>query len=414
MKRTNLISLALTSLAFSAAHASPAPKYRATEIAVPSDSCLPGYAISVVGGGVSDHGVVPGSLNCYAYTDFGDGASLPAWGAGYAFVWNRTGGVTEVVSPTGFRPTLFNIDAGGTVYGWMGSPSGNGIDGVKWTPSAGFETVITQSPDCFLNISFAVAGNSAGNVLGEAFRPTSDVPDPFSCAFRWVFRDAFGNEIVGPLENQTPTRLNNHNVAVGQVNRSATKWLPLENNQLVTLDQASPGFMSRAFGINNHDVVVGVSGVDTSSVQQCYSDAVAMVWGPDNMGRTLPSLKRMTNSEAWAIDDDGTVYGLSSMGADFCAKRSWEANRGTIWRDFRAIDLNKQLVASPGITITKAEHVNSKGQILAYGYRTRDPLKDCPDIGTSPEDGSVYLIPGKCRDQRLYLLTPMKPGAVFH
>jgi hypothetical protein len=337
----------------------------------------------------------------------GNGVVLPTRSVNRAFVWNRVAGATEVSPPPeSSTPYLFNIDGAGTVYGWMGNQGG--LYGVRWTPAAGFETVITNSSDCGLNISFAIGGNAAGNVVGAAYRQdgVSEFPSEWTCVFRWVFRDAVGNEIVGPQQNQTPTRMNQRNVAVGQVNQSAVKWLPLEGNALITLDQASPGFMSYALGINNRDVVVGIAGVDTGQVG-CWSDAVGMMWGRDNEGRSLSSLPGMTNSEAWTIDDAGTIYGLSSMGADFCARRSWEANRGTLWRHFRTYDLNKLLISPPSVTLTSATHVNSKGQVLAYGFRARDPLKDCPDVGIPPEGGDPYLIPGKCRDQRLYLLTPL-------
>jgi hypothetical protein len=410
MMRIHVFALVLTSLAVGAfAQASTPPKYRVTEVAALPEAgiCLPGYAISMTGGGVSDRGVVPGNILCYANVEFGNGVVLPSRSVNRAFVWNRVTGAMEVAPPPeSSTPYLYNIDAAGTVYGWMGNQTG--LNGVRWTPAAGFETVITKSPDCFLNISFAIGGNAAGNIVGAAYRQdgVSEFPTEWTCVFRWVFRDAVGNEIVGPPQNQTPSRMNQRNVAVGQVNQSAVKWLPQEGNALITLDQASPGFMSYALGINNRDVVVGMAGVDTGQIG-CWSDAVGMVWGRDNEGRSLSSLPRMTNGEAWSIDDEGTIYGHSSMGADACAKRSWEANRGTIWRHFRTYDLNKLLIGPPGVTITTAARVNSKGQILAYGFRTRDPLKDCPEVGAPPEGGDPYLIPGKCRDQLLYLLTPL-------
>jgi hypothetical protein len=89
------------------------------------------------------------------------------------------------------------------------------------------------------------------------------------------------------------------------------------------------------------------------------------------------------------------------------AASAWEAGRATIWRNFRAYDVNKLVVGPPRVTITTAAFVNSNGQIMAYGFRTRDPLKECPDVGFPPDGGDPYLIPGKCRDQRLYLLTPL-------
>jgi hypothetical protein len=410
MTKIDVFALAVTSLAVGAfAQASPPPKYRVTEVAAPSattDTCLPGYAISMTGGGVSDRGTVPGNILCYGNVNVGNGVVLPSRSVTQAFVWSRFAGAMEVAPPPeSSTPTLFNIDSHGTVYGWMGDSTG--INGMRWTPWAGFETVITRSPDCFLNISFAIAGNAAGNIAGAAYRQNgTEFPTEWTCDFRWVFRDALGTEIVGPQQSQTPSRMNQHNVVVGQVNQSAVKWLPQQGNAVIMLDQASPGFMSYALGINNRNVVVGMAGVDAGQAG-CWSDAVGMVWGRDNEGRSLPSLPRLTNSEAWSIDDEGTVYGLSSTGADSCAKRSWEANRGTIWRHFRTYDLNKLLIGPPTVTITNAAHVSSKGQILAYGFRTRDPVKDCPELGASPDDGAPILIPQKCRDQRLYLLTPL-------
>ncbi|HET9862543.1 MAG TPA: hypothetical protein VFP37_03810, partial [Steroidobacteraceae bacterium] len=306
---------------------------------------------------------------------------LPTMSVAQAFVWNRATGGTEVPPLVeGFTPYLYSIDARGNVYGWKSDPF-TGLDGVKWTPATGFETVITKAPDCFINVSFAAAGNAAGNIAGGAYRQDgiAEFPGDFTCTLRWVFRDALGNEIVGPIVNQIPVRMSKRNVVIGQVNKSAAKWLPLANGRVVMLDEASPGFMSYAFGINDRNVVVGMAGVDTG-VGSCSSDAVGMVWASGREARTLPSLPRMTNSEAWDIDDDGIIYGLSSMGADNCNPRSWEAGRGTIWRDFHAKDLNKLLVGPQGVTITNAAHVNSKGQIVAYGYRTKDKLKSCPEL----------------------------------
>ena len=45
-------------------------------------------------------------------------------------------------------------------------------------------------------------------------------------------------------------------------------------------------------------------------------------------------------------------------------------------------------------------------KIMAYGYRTRDPLKQCPELVTPPDGSDPYNVPGECRDQRVYLLTP--------
>ncbi len=409
MARSHVVALFLTSLAVGAfAKAGPAPKFRLTEIAVPSeaDICLPGYAISMTGGGVSDGGVVPVNFRCYGNSEFANGVVLPANNVTRALVWNRVTGAMEVAPPPESAPPyLHSIDSSGRVYGFMGDQTG--LNGVRWTPELGFETVITKAPDCFINVSLAMSGNDAGNVTGAAYRQdgVSEFPGEFTCVFRWVFRDALGNEIVGPAQDQTPARMNQRNVVIGQVDKSAVKWLPLEGNAVVTLDPASPGFRSTAVGINDSDVVVGIAGVDTGQAF-CWSDAVGMLWERDNEGRSLPSLPRMTNSEAWSIDDQGTIYGLSSMGADNCSKRAWEAGRGTIWQDFRAYDVNKLLVGPPRVTITTAAFVNSTGQIMADGFRTADPLKDCPELGFSPE-GVPYLIPGQCRDQRLYLLTPL-------
>jgi hypothetical protein len=402
------MGLALSALAQAT---TPATRYRVTEVTSPSESatCLPGYGISVYGGGVSDRGVVPGNLICYRNYDYGNGLFLPVQNASQPFIWNRTSGGTDVPRLTA-SAYFVSINPRGTVYGYGTSPDGFGIDGLKWTRATGFETVFTKAPDCALHLAYAVAGNAAGNIAGGAFRQdgVSEFPNEWTCQFRWAFRDALGNEIVGPAADQTPSRVNQRNVVVGQVNKSATKWFPLQNNRLVTLDQASPGFTSYALGINDSNVAVGVAGVDTDSeIASCWSEAVGMVWAPGKDGRSLPSLRGMTNSEAWAIDDDGGIYGFSSMGADNCGWRSWEANRGTIWRNFRATDINKLLAGSPGVTITNVSHVNSRGQVVAHGYRTAESLKDCPEVRYPEEGGDPFVVSRPCRDQRAYLLTPL-------
>src|SRR5688572_22511606 len=114
MTRVNVFALALTSFAVGTfAQASPPPKYRVTEVAALSEAgiCLPGYAISMTGGGVSDRGVVPGNILCYGNMDMGNGVVLPTRSVNRAFVWNRVAGATEVSPPPeSSTPYLFNID----------------------------------------------------------------------------------------------------------------------------------------------------------------------------------------------------------------------------------------------------------------------------------------------------------------
>jgi uncharacterized membrane protein len=413
VKKQHVIqSVIVASFAFATcAQAGPPPRYRVVEVESPLASdprCLPGHAIRVVGGGVSDNGLVPGHADCYSNLEVAPGVVLPYRGAvSMPFAWTRAGGGYEVpTSPDTTSTYLFSVDAAGSVYGWQGAQ--NGLEGVRWTPAGGFETVITRAPDCFINVSLASSGNSAGSVAGLAFRQdgVAEVPTEFSCTLRWVFRDINGVEIVGPLANQVPVRMNQRNVVVGQVDGSAVKWAPLSGG-LTTLDQATPGFISSAYGINNRSIVVGLTGVvDAEFPGLCWSDAVPTLWGRDDAGRTLPTLPRTSSGEAWSINDAGDIVGFSSAGANSCAARSWEAGRATLWRNGRAHDLNNLLVGRPGVTITNAGFINARGQIMAYGYRTSDPPKSCPEI-VFPQDGSTpYSVPGECRDQRVYLLTP--------
>ena len=274
------------------------------------------------------------------------------------------------LSPETFSQYLYSVDGDGNVYGWLSDAAG--LNGVRWTQAGGFETVLTKAPDCFLNISLASFGNTMGNVVGAAYRQdgVAPVPGDFTCDLRWVFRGADGVEVVGPASSQIPARMNQRNVVVGQAGNSATKWFPLRN-ELVTLDQASPGFFSSANGINNRNVAVGFSGVLSQQAAVCWTDSLAIVWGRDNEGRVLPSLPGTTSAQAWSIDDDGVVYGLSSMGADSCERRSWEAGVGTIWRNGRAHDVNKLLVGRPAVTITTAAFINERGQ--DHGLRLSHP-----------------------------------------
>jgi len=409
MKKSHVAMLVLTGLVLSSfASANPLPKYKVVEVASPVAShpeCLPGYAIRVNGGGVSDRGLIVGTGTCYRITDVGNNVFLPYPDLAQSFVWTRRTGGTEVpVPPDTFSQYLLSVDRDGNVYGWQ--TGATGLNGIRWTQAGGFENVITKAPDCFLAISLAVFGNTPGNVTGAAFRQDGvSEPTDFSCVLRWVFRTADGTEVVGPASSQTPSRMNQRNVVVGQVGNSATKWYPLRN-ELVTLDQSSPGFISSAFGINDRNVAVGFSGVLTPETVTCWSDTVALLWGRDNEGRVLPSLPRTTSAQAWSIDNEGTVYGLSNQGADSCERRGWETGIGTIWRNGRAFDVNKQLAGRPGVTITTAAFSNERGQVMAYGYRTNDPPKQCPELVTPADGSDPYNVPGLCRDQRVYLLTP--------
>src|SRR4029079_6538285 len=98
MTRTHVFALVLASLAAGAfAKANPAPKYRVTEVAAPSeaDTCLPGYAINISVVGVIDRCVSPGNLLCYVNSEFANGVVLPTMSVSQAFVWNRVAGAME-------------------------------------------------------------------------------------------------------------------------------------------------------------------------------------------------------------------------------------------------------------------------------------------------------------------------------
>ncbi len=392
------------------ARADALPRYRVVEVVSPLASdprCLPGHAIRTIGGGVSDAGLVPGQADCYREAEVAPGVVLPVRDVTMSFAWTRAGGGYEVpTSPDSFSTYLFSVDAAGSVYGWQGGPTG--LEGVRWTSAGGFETVLTRAPDCFINVSLASSGNSAGSVTGLAFRQdgVSPVPGDFTCVLRWVFRDINGVEIVGPAASQVPTRMNQKNVIVGNVEGSATKWMPLDG-ELVTLDQATPGFLSSAYGINNRNVAVGMTAVDSGGFpSQCWADPVPTVWDRNNQARSLPTLPRTTSGEAWSINDAGDIVGFSNDGGENCGQRSWESDRATLWRKSRAHDLNKLLVGRPGVTLTNAGFINARGQIMAYGYRTAAPPKSCPEIVFPPDGSAPYGVPAECRDQRVYLLTP--------
>ncbi len=412
--RTRSLVFGLAALAMAASSAAqpdgPQTRYRVFEVVSPSETdpqCLAGHGRRINIAGVSSRGLVGATASCYTQVDTGNGAMLAVPGGFRAFAWTRAAGAYDLpFSDASNSGSAFNVDSAGTIYGWETTPEG--LQGVRWPRGGGIEMVLGPTPDCFFNVSMAMGGNAAGSVMGYGFRqdPQAEFPNPFSCIFAWVFRAPSGEEIVGPASNVSPTRMNGNDVVVGAVNGSATRWSPL-TGEIVTLDQSSPGFASFAVDINERDVVVGWTAVDAGL--NCYSDSVATVWNRRNEARTLPNLPRMGASEAWAIDEHGTIVGNSSSG-DNCGPaqaRGWERSRAVIWRDDRPRDLNKQIEGHPGVTLTGAAFINRRGEILSIGYRNAEPLRNCPEA-VFPEDGSpAYNVAAPCRDMRAYLLVPL-------
>ena len=133
---------------------------------------------------------------------------------------------------------------------------------------------------------------------------------------------------------------------------------------LGTLALGSPA-ISGAWGINDHDVVVGISGSPRER-HAFYADAAGM----HDLGTLMGY-----HSRALDINNHGEVVG-------YAGTRTRGEERALLWRQGELYDLNT-LITAPDWLLQKATAINDAGQIVGYGR--------CDDIPTvfllTPREG---------------------------
>lgn len=204
------------------------------------------------------------------------------------------------------------------------------------------------------------------------------------------------------------TAINDQDQVVGTTcagtNSSGRSFL-WEQDHLRSLGTLPAGNWSRALGINNHGQVAGYA--NTGAVKGSYAVYHATIWDSHHGMQDLGTIDGYTDedSQARAINDDGTVVGKSAVkyarGLTYHAFRwhqgrmedlgvlpgGWKSealginNRGDIvgnaetpgdcravlWKDGKILDLNATLPANSGWKLFFANSINAKGQIVGLG-----------------------------------------------
>lgn len=116
---------------------------------------------------------------------------------------------------------------------------------------------------------------------------------------------ASAEAVISPLPNGTfasANDINNSGVIVGNRSLSATKWSP---DGTVTTLGLLPGMqITEATAINNHGTIGGVSGND--------GQGAATLWAPNGTPRALASPPGFSSCWVTAINDGGVVAGTCS------------------------------------------------------------------------------------------------------
>jgi hypothetical protein len=407
--RMNTMALLSALAAFSisaSAHDHRPTRYIAFEIPAPElqdPLCLPGYATQHFGAAINDRRFVAGAVGCYH--DFGEqpngGRSIQVQQQPSA--WSpQTGPYLLPTTPDHPTGLALGVDVYNNAYGYLG---GTSLDGMRWSPGGGVSVVIGADPDpsCSVAVSMAITANARGEIAGWGFRPAPE--DPVPCNLRLVVRRPGGTEALGPV-GSTPNAINSAGVAAGGLNSHAIKWNS-RTGELVNLRPQDETVLSSAADINDRDVAVGVDAgepVPFGTTTGCPPQ-VALTWDRHNRERALPHLAGMRWSSARAINNDGVIVGSSSpQECSFGA--IGERVRAVVWKNGRAFDLNQLMIGRPGVVLMEAGAINERGEILAYGYRSFEPAKPCPQLILLP-DGSTQSDDSVCHDGRAYLLVPL-------
>ena len=413
MKNFRVAAAALVTATISAATlaATPATRYRVTEVANPSaasSACLAGYARRSSGTGINDLGVASANFSCFTSAD----TTNNVYGSSFhPFVAAAHIGSYELPLPAGVEfADIVNIDDRLQGFG-SNSSADHPLHGVRYTLGGGTEDVFTNPADCAISpdLNYAQSGNAHGYVIGWVFDKDITLPPPldtFCFTLEWAIRTPAGAQVKGPL-NGSANDINALDVAVGTVGTGAVK-LQLPSGRQQVLDAGDAGRNIDPVDINDLGEVAGFANlVVAGSLNPTCGPSIALRWERDGRERTLSNLPGQLSARAWAVGYDGEAVGESGLG-NYCDPNTGiEDQRAVIWKGTQAINLNSLIPASENITLMVAAEVNRRGQIVATGYRNGEARLACPDYRLNTDTGFYELDPAyQCHNTYVYVLTP--------
>ena len=398
-KKTPALAFLLALSTSALGHDDRPARYIAREIPAPElqdPSCVPGYATTQWNVDVNDRRFSAGAAGCY-HDEGPNPDGQPNFNMRLLpYAWSPfTGSYLLPVEPNGTALAL-GVDVYGNAYGFQTTTN---LDGVKWSPGGGASVVIGADPICGFGVSFAITANARGEIAGQAFRP---VPEGY-CNVRMLVRKPGGEEVLGPIGG-TAAAINDAGLVAGTINSRAAKWNS-RTGEVVMLRPESDTELSSALDMNERGVTVGqASRADGFDSAACYQKR-ALLWDARNRERELSGLPGSVSNVPNDINGSGVIVGYATP--DVCDSAMGERQRAVVWSEGRVYDLNSLLIGRPGVVLLAAIGINERGEIVATGYRAREPKKPCPQP-VFPADGTLpYSVDGACHDTHAYLLMPV-------
>jgi probable HAF family extracellular repeat protein len=314
----------------------------------------------------------------------------------------------------------------GWVSGWWNLPGDTNHHAVLWIDGHPNDLGTLGGPSSEIefnarnNFGMLAGGSDTSNVdpYGENFCILT-FPDPFQCsAFRWsngsmsALKGLGGNSSyatnsnrLGHIVGWAETGLDPNCLSPQVFDFHGTLW---SGDTVQNLSPLANDVVSAAFGINDHDVAVGGSGICASPGVVGFALAThAVIWrnglptdlgglgGQNNNTATdinnkdqvvgmsdvpgdtathavlwqkgsiidLGTLRGDTFSYAWAINEHGKVFGQSCDALGNC--------RGFVWQNGVMTDVNALIPAESRLIIIDSNDINGSGDITGQAF---DPL----------------------------------------
>ena len=203
-------------------------------------------------------------------------------------------------------------------------------------------------------------------------------------AFAW---DGTSMRDLGTLSGQLSIAhgINDDGMIVGAAEVAPGPWW-----HAAIFDGASNVDLGTLGGLDSWAVAVNASGQIAGSSTYMVGDRDSGTYHPflwdDSSMRDLGTLGG-THAEAWGMNDDGHVVGHSELGSGFGGIHAflWD---GSAMRDLNTlIDANER----PYVVLEVATDINNSGQIVAFGYDSRNPARRPHAFLLSPNEGHVLL-----------------------